>query len=478
MSIEPPWSPKHDRVSGPTLHHVQSTWLTYETFYGLKEKPFSLSSDPAFFYSSPSHAAALDDLLSGIRRRESLSVLTGDIGTGKTTLCRTLLQNLDHKTFSAFVPDPFASREDLLKMVLMDFGVVSSDDFTSGRLKGLSRTELSFLLYEFLGTLAPLQAFAVVFIDEAQNLSLPLLEEIRILSDSDGREKQLQVVLVGQLELRQKLKLPEMRQVDQRVSVRCSLGPLDRDGVAGYVEHRLRMVGGSPDRITFSQDATEAAYAASGGVPRVINRICDRALHLGHLRRAALLDREIIEIALADIETRTVVIETAIQASTQAAPEPVNDRFAAVDRRVTGSPGPSPVEVADDSFIPASTQAAPERVDDWFAAMDRRVEAAAGTSAVEVTDDLFVPAIVPEVQRTERVRAVRAVQPTRTEALRRTWLRRLKVAVLLVVLLSGAGLGFWLAWTILLESTAPPHTAAPWQPPQVPAVKSTTPTAP
>ena len=224
-------------VSGPTVvvhDSARAGWLTYETFYGLREKPFSLSSDPRFFYHSPSHASTFEDLLAGIRRRESLSVLSGDIGTGKTTLCRAALQSLDRQTFSAFVPDPFVSREDLLKMVLMEFGVISVDDLTSGRLNGASRTELSYLLYEFLGRLAPLQAFAVVVIDEAQNLSLPLLEEIRILSDSDGRERQLQIVLVGQLELQQKLALPEMRQVEQRVAVRCRLGPLSRDGTAGY----------------------------------------------------------------------------------------------------------------------------------------------------------------------------------------------------------------------------------------------------
>ena len=180
-----PWEP---------VVHESRPELTYEAFYGLKEKPFSLTSDPRFFYPSRTHAPALQDLLGGIRRRESLNVLTGDIGTGKTTLCKAVLQKLDRKTFSAFVSDPFASREDLLKVLLMDFGVASVEDLTSGRLRGASRAELSFLLYEFLGTLTPLQAFAVVFIDEAQNLSLPLIEEIRILSDADG---QLQVVLVG-----------------------------------------------------------------------------------------------------------------------------------------------------------------------------------------------------------------------------------------------------------------------------------------
>jgi general secretion pathway protein A len=192
--------------------------LTYERYFGLTEKPFSLSSDPRFLYSSPSHASVFDELLAGIERRDGVLVLTGDIGTGKTTLCRAVLQSLPLKTFSAFVPDPFASREDLLKMLLIDFGVMSVQDLANGHLKGATRTELSYLLYDFLDTLVPLEAFVIVIIDEAQNLSLSLIEEIRILSDLHGRTSPLQVLFVGQLELRDKLKLPEMRQVDQRVS--------------------------------------------------------------------------------------------------------------------------------------------------------------------------------------------------------------------------------------------------------------------
>ena len=119
-------------ANGPVLHEARSGSLTYETFYGLRDKPFALSSDPTFFYQSQSHAPAFDDLITGIRRRESLSVLIGDVGTGKTTLCRSVVQSLERKTFSAFVTDPFASREDLLKTVLMDFGVLSLDEVAAG----------------------------------------------------------------------------------------------------------------------------------------------------------------------------------------------------------------------------------------------------------------------------------------------------------------------------------------------------------
>jgi type II secretory pathway predicted ATPase ExeA/cell division septation protein DedD len=311
MSTRGPWDVRSERgvrvdalnssAAGAGLPHPRAAWLTYEPFYGLREQPFSIASNPAFFHQSRSHASTFDDLLAGIRRRERLSVLTGDIGTGKTTLCRAVLQNLDRETFSAFVPDPFTSREDLLKVLLMEFGVMSLDDLTSGRLKTASRTELSYLLYDFLGKLSPLQAFAVVIIDEAQNLSLPLLEEIRILSDADGRDRQLQVVLVGQLELRQKLKLPEMRQVDQRVSVRCHLEPLASDAVAGYIAHRLRVAGSTPDRVSFSPDACDAVYRASGGVPRLINRICDRALHHGYKSSARVINRELVEAAVREL---------------------------------------------------------------------------------------------------------------------------------------------------------------------------------
>ena len=278
-----------------------SSFLTYEPYYGLNEKPFSLSADPRFLYRSPSHAATFDDLLLGIRRREGLIVLTGDIGAGKTTLCRAVLDQLDRKTFSTFVPDPFVSREDLLRMLLIDFGVMSVDDLKSGRLSGATRPELSYPLYEFLKSLLPLQAFAVLVIDEAQNLSPSLLEEIRILSDMEAPEKLLQVVLVGQLEFRAKLKLPEMRQLDQRVSVRCNLEPLQRDGVTGYIAHRLKVAGGGFDRVEFSPDAVHEVFQASAGVPRLINLICDRALYRGYQARSARIDADIVALAVTDL---------------------------------------------------------------------------------------------------------------------------------------------------------------------------------
>jgi len=251
--------------------------LTYEPYFGLREKPFSLSSDPRFFFSQASHGAMFEALVAGIRRREGILVLTGEVGTGKTTLCRAVLQALDRKTFAAFVPDPFLSREDLLKTLLVDFGVVSVEDIKSGRLRGASRTDLSYPLYEFLASLQPLRAFAVVMIDEAQNLPVQLLEEIRILADLEGQQKFLQVLLVGQPELQAHLRKPEMRQLDQRLSVRCELKPLLRQDIRPYILHRLA-IAGSTGALHFADAAIDLIWAVSRGIPRVINLVCDRAL--------------------------------------------------------------------------------------------------------------------------------------------------------------------------------------------------------
>jgi type II secretory pathway predicted ATPase ExeA/cell division septation protein DedD len=287
--------------------------LTYEPYFGLREKPFSLSSDPRFFFSHSSHGAAFDTLAAGIRRREGILVVSGEVGTGKTTLCRAVLESLDQKTFAAFVPDPFQSREDLLKTLLVDFGVVSVDEIRSGRLRGASRTELSYPLYDFLTSLQPLKAFAVVMIDEAQNLTPELFEEIRILSDLENGQKLLEVVLIGQPELRSRLATTAMRQLSQRVSIRCDLSPLVRGDLARYVSHRLT-VAGNDGRVQFTDAAIEFVWAASNGTPRVINLVCDRALLCAARSRTMSVKAEHVVWAVDDLKLS--VPETFDQART------------------------------------------------------------------------------------------------------------------------------------------------------------------
>ncbi|MBI4478306.1 MAG: AAA family ATPase [Acidobacteria bacterium] len=250
----------------------------YEEYYGFGEKPFSLTPDPKFLYKSESHAHAFELLQYAFRRREGFVVVTGDIGTGKTTLCRALLEQIDRKTFTALVLNPFLSEEDLLKLILQDFGVISRDDVKHGRLSGVSKQELIDTLYDFLLGLLPIQANAVLIIDEAQNLPLEVLEQLRILSNLEtDKEKLLQIVLVGQLNLHPLLRSPELRQLDQRVSIRYQLKPLTKAEVVAYVGHRIAVAGGSAT-VSVSPQALQQVHLLSGGVPRLVNLLCDRAL--------------------------------------------------------------------------------------------------------------------------------------------------------------------------------------------------------
>jgi len=309
-----------DRGAGGADAPPDSGSLTYEPQLGLREKPFSLASDPRFFYSHSSHGAAFDALAAGIRRREGILALMGEVGTGKTTLCRAVLQALDRRIFAAFVPDPFLSRQDLLKTLLVDFGVVSVDEIRSGRLRGATRTDLSYPLYDFLASLQPLRAFAVVMIDEAHNLTTEVLEEIRILSDLEkNREKLLEVMLIGQPELQKRLASTEMRQLAQRVSLRCELVPLRPDEVHSYISHRLT-IAGNDGRVRFTEQAAEAVAAASGGVPRIVNLICDRALLKAALSGTSIVNSGDVSAAAADLQMPMVPVPQVATVARQ--PEP------------------------------------------------------------------------------------------------------------------------------------------------------------
>ena len=375
--------------------------LTYEPHYGLKEKPFSLSADPRFLYRSPAHAPAFEELLTGIRRREGLIVLTGEIGTGKTTLIRSVLQHLDRRTFTAFVPDPFVSREDLLKMLLVDFGVVSLADLKRGSLAGASRPDLSYPLYEFLDSLVPLQAFAVLIIDEAQNLPLGLLEEIRILSDLEQREKLLQVVLVGQPELKSHLKMPEMRQVDQRVSVRCELTPLGPQDIGKYVRHRLSIASENGNHVQFSEGAMDAIFKASRGTPRVINLICDRALHRGHQARATIIESPLILEAVASLgiampaaKATVVHVETTSDKTTADVPSDKTKKADAPPARAKSTNAPPVVEGIRKAAVPVAARPATPHILSEFAAEADLAEPLAGARYRIIAIALLIVALL------------------------------------------------------------------------------------
>jgi len=276
----------------------------YEQYYGFVQPPFTLTPDPRFLYRSESHEEAITLLQQAIRRKEGFIVLTGDIGTGKTTSCRALLEQLDASVFTSLILNPFLSVEELLREVLLDFGVVSREGVRSGRIATASKHDLISTLHEFLLSLMPIHGSAVLIIDEAQHLTSQVLEQIRIISNLETNEsKLLQIVLVGQLNLLDVLAAAEMRQLDQRISIRATLKPLNRQEVEAYIAHRLWVARGST-AVTFEPAALDLVHAYTGGVPRIINLVCDRSLMQGAQMRINRLTPAIIEEAAGSLGLR------------------------------------------------------------------------------------------------------------------------------------------------------------------------------
>ena len=269
----------------------------YEQYYGFVQPPFTLTPDPRFLYRSESHEEAITLLQQAIRRKEGFIVLTGDIGTGKTTSCRALLEQLDASVFTSLILNPFLSIEELLREVLLDFGVVSREGVRTGRIAGASKHQLISTLHEFLLSLMAIHGSAVLIIDEAQHLTPQVLEQIRIISNLETNEsKLLQIVLVGQLNLLEGLASAEMRQLDQRISIRATLKPLNREEVEAYIAHRLWVARGST-AVTFEAASLDLVHAYTAGVPRVINLLCDRSLMQGAQMRVNRLTPAMIDEA-------------------------------------------------------------------------------------------------------------------------------------------------------------------------------------
>lgn len=248
----------------------------YKEFYQLKENPFNVTADSTFFFPSSSHSEAFSHLAFGIDHRKGIIAITGEIGTGKTTLCRTLLSSLSKKTKTALILNPRFSDEELLRIILQDFGITG--DFKS-------KFDLVTALNEFLLAESSLGHNVVIIIDEAQNLSTEQLESIRLLSNIETeKEKLLQIVLVGQPELEKKLLLPELRQINQRIAVRYRVNPLSKKEVREYILHRLKLCAMNPhmgSTVQFTNPALNSIYRITQGKPRMINILCDRALLSG-----------------------------------------------------------------------------------------------------------------------------------------------------------------------------------------------------
>ena len=247
----------------------------YEAFYGLSGKPFQLNPDPEFFFASRGHARAYAYLQYGMYQGEGFIVVTGEIGAGKTTLVRSLLKRLDPaKVVAAQIVTTQLDAEDLLKSVAAAFGIPA---------RATDKAQLLANLEAFFVSLGPQRKRALLVVDEAQNLSARAVEELRMLSNFQLEDRALlQSFLVGQPELRQVLHSGQLQQLRQRVIASYHLGPMDRGETSAYVEHRLKHVGwkGNP---AFEPDAFEALSAASGGIPRRLNLICNRVMLAGYL---------------------------------------------------------------------------------------------------------------------------------------------------------------------------------------------------
>ena len=270
----------------------------YERFYELRERPFALSPDPDYLYPSRVHREALDYLRYGLESHAGFIVITGEIGSGKTTLLQTLLRGLDSQTTVARIVNTMLEPRELLETIMIDFGIDPG-----GRSKPLLLRDLAqYLVDQRLNG-----RMVLLVIDEAQNLSLATLEELRMLSNLETeKSKLLQIVLVGQPNLRDKLNAPELEQLRQRITVSYHLQPLDPAETENYVNHRLKRAAlGAP--LEFPRAVTDMVHARSRGVPRIINVICDAALVFGYAEERRQIDPDLIQEVLGELEVTGVL---------------------------------------------------------------------------------------------------------------------------------------------------------------------------
>ncbi len=265
----------------------------YLEYYGLNEPPFNINPNPRLLYYTTKHREALNHMLYGIRERKGFVQLTGEVGAGKTTLCRAMLEQLGSSFATALILNPVLNPDQLMKAIAMEFGV---------DVKGLDRLETVASLNEFLLEQVMIGNDCVLIIDEAQDLTEELLEQVRLLSnlETDDR-KLLQIVLLGQPELRDRLNHHNLRQLRQRITVRYHLPPLGSDEVGQYINHRLVACGanGAP---WFTAAGLWRIYRYSRGIPRLINAVCDKCLLAGYVKRRERIDFRMVGRAIKELE--------------------------------------------------------------------------------------------------------------------------------------------------------------------------------
>ena len=270
----------------------------YNKFYGLKDKPFEITPDPRYLYLSESHREALAHLTYALNESKGFTVITGEVGTGKTTLVQMLLSRLDSHTRIAHLFNPKLGTRDFFKYICQDFGLKTDGFSTKG--------EFLSLLHTFLMECYARRERVVLIVDEAQTLSPALLEEVRLLTNLETpKAKLLQVILLGQPELDNTLARSEFRQLKQRISLRFNLKPLNRQETGEYIIRRLKAAGARNTDL-FDEDAVKEIYKYSKGIPRLINVICDNALMTGFVYEKHRIGRDIVREVIKDMEGPTV----------------------------------------------------------------------------------------------------------------------------------------------------------------------------
>ncbi len=265
----------------------------YNAFYGFREAPFNLTPDPRFLFFSDQHREAFNHILFGIRERKGFIQITGEVGAGKTTVCRAILAELTTSYRTALILNPTLTSTQLLRAILVELGF---------KPRKLDRVGYLDLLNRFLIEQVSLGNDVVLLIDEAQDLDAELLEQVRLLSNLEtDQRKLLQIVLIGQPELRDKLNEKGLRQLRQRITVRYHLMPLSREETQRYIAHRLRVAGGN-GRPTFTSWALRVIHHYSRGVPRLINAVCDKALLYGFVNETDQLTARSIRQAIRELE--------------------------------------------------------------------------------------------------------------------------------------------------------------------------------
>jgi general secretion pathway protein A len=264
----------------------------YLTFYGLIRPPFEMTPDPGFLYLGDTHREGLATLVYGVRSRKGFVMLTGEVGTGKTTLLHALLAQLDASTDSAYIFNPCLEPLDFFRLLFDDLGIAE---------KCTSKAEYLLALNHYLIDRLQSDRTVLLIIDEAQNLSREMLEEVRLLSNLETpNSKLIQILLVGQPELGEILDRDDLRQLRQRIVLRHELKPFDAGELEAYVEERLRLAGYTGKGI-FKRSALRELFAVTGGVPRLVNVVCDGALLTGYGRDQLTLDAEIIREVASDL---------------------------------------------------------------------------------------------------------------------------------------------------------------------------------